>query len=107
MVRDDGRNPGGGYCIQILTIDDQAQQDIAQKSFYVENISRGGFRFIATINLEIDSRLKILLRFPDGRQQKVTGRICYSDPTIEGDAIAYGFSVISGFYSLLPDVAAR
>jgi len=107
MVREVGRGSGSGYCIQILAIDGQTQQDIAQKSFYIENISRGGFRFIATIDLEIDSRLKILLRFPDERQQEVTGRICYSDTTIEGDAIAYGFSVIDGFYSLLPDAAAR
>ncbi len=107
MVREVGRDSGSGYCIQILAIDGQTQQDIAQKSFYIENISRGGFRFVATIDLEIDSRLKILLRFPDERQQEVTGRICYSDTTIEGDGIAYGFSVIDGFYSLLSDAVSR
>lgn len=105
MLREDGRNPGSGYCIQILTIDGQVQQDIAQKSFYIENISRGGFRFIASIDLEIDSRLQILLRFPDERTQDVLGRICYCDAAVEGDGIAYGFSVIDGFYSLIPKEA--
>ena len=100
MQREDGRDPGNGYCIQILTVDGQSQQDIAQKSFYIENISRGGFRFIATISLEIDNQLQVMLRFPDDRTEEVLGRICYCDESIEGDGVAYGFSVIDGFYQL-------
>lgn len=107
MLREDCRNPGDGHCIQILTVDGQVQEDLAQKSFYIENISRGGFRFIAAIDLEIDSRLQVLLRFPDERTLEVLGRISYCDTTLEGDSNAYGFSVIDGFYSLSPNKAVR
>jgi hypothetical protein len=107
MLREDGREPVTGYCIQILTIDGQVQEDIAQKSFYVENISRGGFRFIASIGLEIDNRLQVVLKFPDERTEEVLGRICYCDETIKGDDVAYGFSVIEGFYQLFSKAAAR
>ena len=103
MHREGSRSAGSGYCIQILTLDGQVQEDISQKSFYIENISRGGFRFIAKLDLEIDSRLKVLLRFPDESVQEVLGRICYCDASVEDDDIAYGFSVIEGFYSLLSD----
>lgn len=106
MFREDSRNPGNGYCIQILTINGRVQDDLSQKSFYIENISRGGFRFIAAIDLEIDSRLQVLLRFPDERTQEVLGRISYCDTTVGGDSNAYGFSVINGFYSLFPKDAA-
>ena len=105
MQREDGRNPGNGYCIQILTINGQAQQELAQKSFYIENICRGGFRFIATIGLEIDNQLQVMLKFPDERTEEVLGRICYCDESIEGDGVAYGFSVIDGFYQLASKTA--
>ena len=100
MLREDSRTPGSGYCIQILTIDGKAQEDVSEKSFYIENISRGGFCFVAEIALEIDSRLLVLLRFPDERTQEVLGRICYSNANVNGDGTAYGFSVIKGFYSM-------
>ena len=108
MHREDSRNMGEGYCIQILTIDGQVQQELAQKSFFIENISRGGFRFRASIELEIDSRIQVLLRFPDERAQEVLGRICYCDSPDDGDeGKAYGFSVLDGFYSLFPKNATR
>ena len=107
MLREDSRNSGDGYCIQILTIDGRVQEDLAQKSFYIENISKGGFRFIVAMEFEIESRLRVLLKFPDGRAQEVLGRICYCDDVAEGDGKAYGFSVLNGFYSLHPKSAAR
>lgn len=107
MLREDSRNMGEGYCIQILSIDGKVQQDLAQKSFFIENISRGGFRFKATIDFEIDSRLQVLLRFPDERTQEVLGRICYCDSTTDGESKAYGFSVLDGFYSLFPKNGTR
>jgi hypothetical protein len=106
MLREDSRAPGSGYCLQILTIDGQIQDDISNKSFYIENISRGGFRFVAEIDLEIDSRLQVLLRFPDEHTQEVLGRICYSNAVPEGSGVAYGFSVIEGFYSISPKEVA-
>ena len=100
MLREDSRNPVEGHCIQILAIDNRAQQDLSQKSFFIENISRGGFRFVAAIDLELESRLQVLLRFPDGRTQEVLGRICYCDTPLDNEIKAYGFSVLDGFYSL-------
>jgi hypothetical protein len=56
---------------------------------------------------EIDSRLQVILRFPDERTQEVLGRICYCDTEVEGEAKAYGFSVLDGFYSLVSSDAAH
>ena len=100
MHREDSRTPGSGYCLQILAIDGEVQEGVSEKLFYIENISRGGFCFVAEIDLEIDSRLLVLLRFPDGRTQEVLGRICYCNAQVKGDGDAYGFSVIKGFYSI-------
>lgn len=106
MLREDSRNPGDGYCIQILIINGEAKEDLSQRSFYVENISRGGFRFISDIDFEIDDRLRVLLSFPDGRTHEVLGRVCYCDEEKNEEGYAYGFSVIDGFYSLFPGVAS-
>lgn len=100
MTRRYGRNAGEGYCIQILVLNDKAQESSSQKSYYIENISQGGFRFISNLRLEIEDRMKVLLRFPDGRSQEVLGRICYCDPTQGEHNFAYGFSVLEGFYAL-------
>ncbi|HEB57402.1 MAG TPA: hypothetical protein ENI98_14090 [Gammaproteobacteria bacterium] len=99
MSRNQERASAEGYCIQILIINGEVQNHLSQKSFYIENIGKGGFRFISDVIFEIEDRVQVLLRFPDGYSQEVLGRICYSDE-IEGDQRAYGFSVIDGFYSL-------
>ena len=88
-----------GYCVQVLIINGEVQDALSQKSFYIENIGKGGFRFISDANFELEDRVQVLLRFPDQHSQEVLGRICYSDP-LDNDQIAYGFSVIEGFYSL-------
>ena len=99
MSRSQERASAEGYCIQILIINGEVQNHLSQKSFYIENIGKGGFRFISDVIFEIEDRVQVLLRFPDGYSQEVLGRICYSDE-IEGDQRAYGFSAIDGFYSL-------
>jgi hypothetical protein len=67
----------------------------------VEEICKGGLRFYANVEPELEDRLLVKLRFPDDRSQQVLGRICYSD-VINDDITAYGFSIIDGFYSLHP-----
>jgi len=88
-----------GYCIQVLIVNGEVQNFVSQKSFYVENISKGGFRFISDMSFELEDRVQVLLRFPDNRSQEVLGRICYSEER-DNNEIAYGFSIIEGFYSL-------
>ena len=99
MKRNQERSAADGYCIQILIINGEVQNHLSQKSYYIENISKGGFRFIADLALDLEDRVRVLLRFPDEHSQEVSGRICYSDEISE-ERIAYGFSVINGFYSL-------
>lgn len=72
---------------------------LSQKSFYLENICKGGFRFISDEAFELEDRVQVLLRFPNDYAQQVLGRICYCDE-IDNNRTAYGFSVIDGFYSL-------
>ena len=100
MARNQDRASAEGYCIQVLIINGDVQEQ-SQKSYYIENIGKGGFRFITDVPFELDDRVQVLLRFPDGYSQEVLGRICYCDDDINGQK-AYGFSVIDGFYSLRP-----
>ncbi len=99
MTKNRDRSAAEGYCIQVLIINGEVQNRLSQKSFYIENIGKGGFRFISEIGFELEDRVQVLLRFPDDRTQEVLGRICYSDK-VDDDLMAYGFSVIDGFYSL-------
>ncbi len=99
MSRNQERASAEGYCIQVLIVNGEVQNSLANKSFYIENIGKGGFRFISNASFELEDRVQVLLRFPDGYSQEVLGRICYSDPQASGET-AYGFSVIEGFYQL-------
>lgn len=105
MSRNQERATAEGYCIQILIINGEVQNHLSHKSYYIENIGKGGFRFISDITFELEDRVQVLLRFPDGHSQEVLGRICYADRQ-NANEMAYGFSVIEGFYSLQP-VASR
>lgn len=100
MSRDQERAAAEGYCIQVLIINGEIQDHLSQKSFYIENIGKGGFRFVSDVKFELEDRVQVLLRFPDEHSQEVLGRICYSD-NLGAGRVAYGFSVIDGFYSLL------
>jgi len=100
MASQRGRLPGEGYCIQILFINEKVQENLTQKSLYIENISKGGFRFVTDLQLVIEDRLQVILRFPDGRTKEVLGRVCYCDTVKDSGKTAYGFSVIDGFYTL-------
>ena len=75
------------------------QDHLSEHYLPVEEICKGGFRFYSNVDLVLEDRLRVQLRFPDDRSQQVLGRICYSD-VIDDDMTAYGFSVIDGFYSL-------
>ena len=99
MNRSQERSTVEGYCIQILIVNGEVQSHLSQKSFYIENIGKGGFRFISDATFELEDRVQVLLRFPDGYSQEVLGRICYCEE-IEDNQMAYGYSVIDGFYSL-------
>ncbi len=99
MNRNHERASVDGYCIQVLIVNGEAQTYLSQKSFYIENIGKGGFRFLCDVNFELEDRVQVLLRFPNGYSQEVLGRICYKEKA-GSYQIAYGYSVIEGFYSL-------
>lgn len=99
MNRTQDRSTADGYCIQILIINGEVQNKLSLKSYYIENIGKGGFRFVSDVKFELEDRVQVLLRFPDGHSQEVLGRICYCD-NLDSDQTAFGFSVIDGFYSL-------
>lgn len=98
------RSSEEGYSIQVLIINDEIQDGLSQRIFYIENIGKGGFRFISEVKFELEDRVQVLLHFPDDYSQKVLGRICYCDE-VDNKQTAYGFSIIDGFYSLQDSVA--
>ncbi len=104
MSREFERHPGGEHAIRILSINDEAVADDAMQRLIVRNIGKGGFRFECECELQLEDRVKVLLSFPDGYQQEVLGRICYADEQ-DNNTTAYGFSIISGFYSMRHAVA--
>ncbi len=99
MNRAQDRSTADGYCIQVLIINGEVQNQLSLKSYYIENIGKGGFRFVSDVKFELEDRVQVLLRFPDGHSQEVLGRICYSD-NLDSEQTAFGFSVMDGFYSL-------
>ena len=99
MNRVQDRSTADGYCIQVLIINGEVQNQLSLKSYYIENIGKGGFRFVSDVKFELEDRVQVLLRFPDGHSQEVLGRICYSD-NLDSEQTAFGFSVMDGFYSL-------
>jgi hypothetical protein len=92
-------NPAKHYSIGLLFINSVEQDHLCRDYLLVEEICNGGFRFCSNVDLELEDRLLVQLRFSDDRSQQVLGRTCYSD-AIDDDITAYGFSVIDGFYSL-------
>ena len=99
MSRIQERGVVDGYCIQVLIINGEVQDQLSLKSYYIENISKGGFRFISDVTFNLEDRIQVLLRFPDDHSQEVLGRICYIDK-VDDEKTAFGFSIIDGFYSL-------
>jgi len=99
MSREFERHPGGEHIIHIISINDEDVDDAAKQWVVVHNIGKGGFRFACKAELQIEDRVKVLLSFPDGYQQEVLGRICYSEE-LDDNQYVYGFSILSGFYSM-------
>ena len=54
MNRNQERTSADGYCIQVLIVNGKVQTYLSQKSFYIENIGKGGFRFLSDINFELE-----------------------------------------------------
>lgn len=84
---------------QILQVNGKEPEQSQQYDVTIENISKGGFRFITSRRYELEDRIKARVFFTDGRAEETTGRICYCNE-VEDNDFAYGFSIISGFYSL-------
>ena len=103
MNRKDIRQPGQGYRIKITQIN-EVETNLSTESIEVDNISNGGFRFIAGFDFELEDRVKVILTFPDNTDNDVLGRICYSENVEQADTQiankAYGFSILEGFYEL-------
>ncbi len=104
MKKSRERSIAVGYSIQLLLINDEVDKQLSQKSFHVKNIGKGGFRFTSEVSFELEDRVQVLLYFPDDHSQEVLGRICYREE-LSDNQIAYGFSVIKGFYTLHASVA--
>ena len=104
MDRKDLRQSGKGYSIQIRQINGVLQEDATDEYIDIDNISKGGFRFITSIDFELEDRVQVVLSFPDDTTKEVLGRICYSELVEKNKSAvsdkAYGFSILLGFYEL-------
>ena len=99
MAREFERLNGWEHSVQIISINGDDKPELAEQTFPIMNISKGGFCFCSNLDLQLEDRLRVLLTFPDGYSQEVLGRICYSQEQEDG-SVAYGYSVIDGFYSM-------
>lgn len=98
MSRNFNRLSGKAYTLCLQKINGEDREDLKDAKLIVENISRGGFRFQADVDLELEDRVRVLLKFPSGVQHEVLGRICYRELVESNELVAYGFSVLQGFY---------
>lgn len=100
MSRNFNRLSGDAYSLRLLKVNGEADEAVQTARVSIENISKGGFRFHASAALELEDRVHARLTFPDGRTQDVFGRICYREMLESDELVAYGFSILQGFYKL-------
>jgi len=101
-TREDIRLPCKACRYEILSVNGEKPDQSQQHQGIIENISKGGFRFITSKRYELEDRIKAKIIFTDGRSQETFGRICYCNKDEKNGDYAYGFSVINGFiYSRL------
>lgn len=98
MSRNFNRLSGKTYTLCLQKINGEAKDELKHAKLIVENISRGGFRFQTDLALELEDRVRAVLKFPSGQEQEVLGRICYRELLESDELVAYGFSVLQGFY---------
>lgn len=87
------------YSIIIDSVNGEHRTNLENRTFDLEHICKGGFRFITDQGFDLEDRLQVTLTMPDTSTRAVLGRICYSD-MIDDNRALYGFSVLKGFYSL-------
>ena len=96
-TRRDIRQPCQACRCEILQVNGKEPDQSQQYEGDIENISRGGFRFVTSKRFELEDRIKARIIFTDGRTQESLGRICYCNEDEENGGFAYGFSILNGF----------
>lgn len=91
------RQPCKACRCEILLVNGEKPDQSQQYEGTIENISKGGFRFVTSKRFELEDRIKARVFFTDGRSQETIGRICYCNEVGQSDEYAYGFSIIDGF----------
>jgi len=96
-ARKDIRLPCKACSYEILSVNGEEPDQSQQYLGIIENISKGGFRFVTSKRFQLEDRIKVKIIFTDGRSQETFGRICYCNEDEENGNYAYGFSIINGF----------
>ena len=97
-ARKDIRLPCGACRYEILLVNGEEPDQSQQYQGIIENICKGGFRFVTSRRLELEDRITAKIIFTDGRSQVTFGRICYCNEDEDNGNYAYGFSIINGFF---------
>ena len=82
---------------EILLVNGRQPDKSQQFQGDVENISKGGFRFVTSKRFELEDRINAKIIFSDGSFQETFGRICYCNEDDGSGKFAYGFSILDGF----------
>ena len=82
---------------EVLSVNGKQPDQSQQYEGSIENISKGGFRFVTSKRFELEDRIKARIIYTDGRSQETIGRICYCNEAENSNEYAYGFSILNGF----------
>ncbi len=96
-TRKDIRLPCKACCYEILSVNGVKSDPSQQYQGTIENISKGGFRFVSSDRFELEDRITAKIIFTDGQSQETFGRICYCYEYEADGSYAYGLSIINGF----------
>ena len=96
-TRKDVRRACKACCCEILQVNGREPDQSQLYEGNIENISKGGFRFVTSMRFELEDRIKAKIIFTDGRSQESLGRICYCNEDEKNGDFAYGFSILNGF----------
>jgi hypothetical protein len=91
------RQPCKTLRCEILSVNGKQPELIQQYEGSIENISKGGFRFVTSKRFELEDRIRARIIYTDGRSHETIGRICYCNEEEGSDEYAYGFSILNGF----------
>ena len=101
MIRKENRKLIQGAFLEVHRSNNRVETSDHSK-YAIENISRGGLRFLSPDQYSVDERIEIILHLNNGEKHSLMARICYRDEprTASNGSCCYGVSFLDHFLEI-------